>query len=91
VVGAFSFLHLRFQSHGSVSWFFPVSNQSSNSHISQIKLLWLIPGCPSYLFVLPEIIDNSQTLHYSLEHYGNYNFINFCVNFVDFDEKKSSH
>jgi len=47
--------------------------------------------CPTYLFVLPEIIDNSQTLHYSLEHYGNYNFINFCVNFVDFDEKKSSH
>ena len=46
--------------------------------------------CPSYLFVLPEIIDNSQTFHYRLEHYGNYNFADFCVHFVNFDEKKSS-
>ena len=47
--------------------------------------------CPSYLFVLPGIIDNSQTLYYSSEHYGNYNFANFCVYFVDSDGKKSSY
>ena len=27
---------------------------------------------------------------YSSEHYGDYNFANFCVYFVDFDGKKSS-
>jgi len=48
-------------------------------------------GCLSYLFVLPEIIDNSQTLHYSSEHYGDYNIANFCVYFVNLDEKKSSY
>ena len=45
---------------------------------------------PRIYSVIPEIIDNSQTFHYRLEHYGNYNFADFCVHFVNFDEKKSS-
>ena len=47
-----------------------------------------VSSCPSYLFVLLEIIDNSQTLHYCSEYYGNNDVANFCAYLVDFDEKK---
>ena len=38
---------------------------------------FILNSCPSYLFVLPEIIDNSLSLDYSPPHYGNYTFYNF--------------
>ena len=47
-------------------------------------------GCPSYLFVLLEIIDNSPSLNYSPPHYGNYTFYNFCLYIFAVSGQKSS-
>jgi hypothetical protein len=46
--------------------------------------------CPSYLFALPEIIDNSSTIHYSRSHYGNENFNTFGLCSVAVKGQKSA-
>jgi hypothetical protein len=47
-------------------------------------------GVPRIYSVMPEIIDNSPTFHYSLPHYGNDDFINIGLNFVAVTGQKSS-
>jgi len=45
---------------------------------------------PRIYSVMPEIIDNFLTFHYSRPHYGNDDFINIGLNFVAVTGQKSS-
>jgi hypothetical protein len=47
-------------------------------------------SCPSYLILMPEIIDNSLTIHYSRSHYGNEDFNTFGLYSVAFKGQKSA-
>jgi hypothetical protein len=49
-----------------------------------------IVGVPRIYSVLPEIIDNSPTFHYSLPYYGNANFNNYGLYLVAVTGQKSS-
>jgi hypothetical protein len=45
---------------------------------------------PGIYSVLPEIIDKSSSLHYSLPHYGNANFNNYGLYLIAVTGQKSS-